>query len=147
VIDPSILSGPATIRDWSTRQKRPGSSFEPYVTVTRLGEAPIDPHGHRLPGSGYWTGPDPREGLDAHAARMMRLYKLWQGKIPPRTLASTSEPATAESGTERSWVSGREQLRQGGGPVSGLFVHFSGFSGLASRKSRGISSKLLQTIG
>lgn len=80
VFDPSLFRAPATITEWRDAQKKPGSRYTPYVTLTRLGQAPRDVHGARLPGSGYWPGPDPREGLDAHATKTMRLYKRQQGR-------------------------------------------------------------------
>jgi hypothetical protein len=88
VIDPALFRAPASIREWRDTQKKPGSPYTPYVTVTRVGQAPKDAHGMRLPGSGYWPGPDPREGSDAHAVKTMRRYKPFEGRWPPRTLAA-----------------------------------------------------------
>jgi hypothetical protein len=84
VIDPSLFTRPATITAWRNAQKRPGSGYSPYVTLTRLGQSPVDAHGKRLPGSGYWTGLDPREGVEAHAVATMRKYKPYEGQWPPK---------------------------------------------------------------
>jgi hypothetical protein len=84
VIDPAMFQSPVTISQWRNAQRRSGSRYQPYITVTRVGQAPIDKNGRRLPGSGYWPGPDPREGLDAHAARVMRAYKPYEDRWPPR---------------------------------------------------------------
>src|SRR5262245_33948550 len=93
VIDPSLFHGPGTISQWKGRQRRPGPRYSPYVTLTRIGQAPKAAHGKRVAGSGYWPGPDPKEGLDAHAVKMMRQYKPYQGKWPPRHLADDDGPA------------------------------------------------------
>ena len=74
VIDPSLFDRPVTIREWRARMKRPHSAYEPYSTVTPLGQAPKDPRGVQLPGSGYWAGRDPAD-VDEHAVNVMRLYK------------------------------------------------------------------------
>jgi hypothetical protein len=85
VIDPSMFKAPVTIATWKKAQKRPGGHYDPYVTLTRLGQAPVDATKKRLPGTGYWPGPDPKEGPDAHAVKMMRRYKPYEGKMPPRS--------------------------------------------------------------
>jgi hypothetical protein len=88
VIDPSMFPEPVSIARWSGAQKRRGSRYSPYVTVTRLGQAPVDVHGKRLAGSGYWTGADPPGGLGAHARQTMRRYKALEPlPRPRRTLA------------------------------------------------------------
>ncbi|MFO0930722.1 MAG: protein-glutamine glutaminase family protein [Gemmataceae bacterium] len=74
VIDPSLFDRPVTIREWRARMKRPHTAYEPYSTVTPLGQAPKDPRGVQLPGSGYWAGRDPAD-VDEHAVNVMRLYK------------------------------------------------------------------------
>jgi hypothetical protein len=88
VIDPALFQVPATIRQWRDVQRKPGSRYTPYVTLTRLGQAPKDAKGAQLPGSGYWPGADPREGVDAHSVKVMRLYKPYEGRIAPKTLAA-----------------------------------------------------------
>jgi Glutaminase len=75
VIDPSMFKGPVTITAWRNAQRKPGSRYQPYITVTALGVAPKGPSGHRLPGHGYWPGPDPKEGLTRHAVTKMAEYK------------------------------------------------------------------------
>jgi hypothetical protein len=93
VIDPSMFKAPVTIAAWRNAQKRPGGRYDPYVTITRLGVAPIDATKKRLPGTGYWAGPDPKEGTDLHAVRMMKLYKPHEGRLPPRTVAGARPAA------------------------------------------------------
>lgn len=90
VIDPAMFKAPVPIATWKNAQKRPGSRYDPYVTLTRLGTAPVDATHKRLPGTGYWPGHDPREGLDAHAVKTMRLYKPYEGRLPPRTTAKAA---------------------------------------------------------
>jgi hypothetical protein len=100
VIDPSMFHGPVTLTAWKNGQRRPGSRREPYTTVTRLGVAPVTPTGKRLPGSGYWTGSDPREGLDHHANRMMAAFKPLEGRMPPARPRSRAT-ASASAGQGR----------------------------------------------
>lgn len=75
VIDPSMFKGPVTITTWRDAQRKPGSRYLPYVTVTAPGVAPKDPSGRRLPGHGYWPGLDPKEGPTRHAVATMARYK------------------------------------------------------------------------
>lgn len=93
VIDPSMFKKPVTIVAWRDAQKKPGSRYTPYVTLTWPGTAPKDKNGRKLPGSGYWPGFDPKEGADAHALKTMRAYKPYEGKMPPKAL--TAAPAEA----------------------------------------------------
>jgi hypothetical protein len=93
VIDPSLFKAPATITAWRNAQKRPGGKFDPYVTITRLGRAPKDATNKQLPGTGYWPGIDPREGVDLHALKMMRVYKPFEGRTPPKTITVRAQPA------------------------------------------------------
>jgi len=90
VIDPSLFRRPVPIATWKNAQRRPSSRYQPYVTLTRLGQAPVGPTGKRLPGTGYWPGHDPRGGQDSHAVRMMKVYKPLEGRMPPRTVAFAS---------------------------------------------------------
>jgi hypothetical protein len=87
VIDPALCNGPATITTWKNAQKKPGSRYDPYVTLTRVGVAPVDATNKRLPGTGYWPGHDPKEGADAHSVKTMRRYKPFEGRLPPRSVA------------------------------------------------------------
>lgn len=73
VLDPSMFSWPVHISEWSAAQKKYTRSH-PYITLTRIGQAPILPNGERAPGSGYWPTSDPPEGLDAHALKTMKHY-------------------------------------------------------------------------
>lgn len=80
VVDPSLFSRPVTIREWREAMKRPNTAYEPYSTVTSLGQAPKDPRGVQLPGSGYWAGSDPAD-LDEHAEKVMRVYKQREPRV------------------------------------------------------------------
>jgi hypothetical protein len=91
VIDPSLFSQPVKISTWRKAQQKPGSKRVPYVTVSRLGKAPLNRQHKRLAGSGYWPGSDPPEGLDAHARRTMKRYKLYEGKLLPRSVTASDE--------------------------------------------------------
>jgi len=86
VIDPSMFSQPVRISEWKAALKRPQGRYEPYVTMTKIGVAPKGPSGSRLPGTGYWPGRDPSNNLDTHAARMMKRYKPWERRNPPKSL-------------------------------------------------------------
>jgi hypothetical protein len=88
VIDPSLFSRPVLIANWRDVQQRPGSRARPFITLTRVGTAPLNPQRMRLRGSGYWLGSDPKEGADAHALLTMRRYKPYEGKMPPRSFAA-----------------------------------------------------------
>jgi hypothetical protein len=92
VVDPSLFDKPAPIAQWVNAQMRSPRSHRPYVTLTKLGEAPIWVDHKRKPGTGYWPGSDPRPGLHDHAVTMMKKYKPWQGKDPPRSVAHFPEP-------------------------------------------------------
>jgi hypothetical protein len=92
VIDPSLFKAPVTVTKWRDGQKRPKAKYTPYLTLTRIGQAPLDVNRKRLPGSGYWPGHDPREGMDKHASRTMKRYKPWEGRVPPRDLARATQP-------------------------------------------------------
>jgi hypothetical protein len=98
VMDPSMFRGPVPVARWKGAQKRPNARYEPYVTITRVGQAPRDPRGARLPGSGYWPGHDPRD-LDQHAVATMRRYKPREGRVAIASLRwqearGTSGPRT-----------------------------------------------------
>lgn len=93
VIDPSMFKAPVSLAAWRKAQTKPGSRYQPYVTVTALGVAPKDATGKRLMGTGYWPGPDPKEGADRHAAAKMVEYK----RKEPRTVVAAAE-------LEQPWV-------------------------------------------
>jgi hypothetical protein len=88
VLDPALFKAPASIKAWRNAQVRQGAKVLPYVTWTRLGDAPVDINGRKLPGTGYWPGHDPKEGADAHAVKMMRLYKPYEGREAPKVLGA-----------------------------------------------------------
>jgi hypothetical protein len=92
VIDPALFKAPATLTYWRKMQIKPGSKHVPYVTLTYVGHAPKDIHGRRLPGSGYWPGHDPKEGLNVHAVKTMRSYKPYEGRNPPRSVSAAPRP-------------------------------------------------------
>jgi hypothetical protein len=85
VIDPSLFNNPVTITKWREAQKKNHAMLDPFVTLTRLGHPPKDPAGVLMPGSGYWPGKDPRSP-DAHAMAVMRLYKPYEGRVPPASV-------------------------------------------------------------
>jgi hypothetical protein len=80
VIDPSMFNEPVTVKRWKLAMKRPNSRVSPYITLTKLGEAPRGADGRRYAGSGYFPGADPKPGLDVHAVLVMAKYKPHQGK-------------------------------------------------------------------
>lgn len=94
VIDPSLFNEPVTIARWENAQKKGPGSPMPYITLTRVGDAPTWPGGQKKPGTGYWPGSDPREGLHKHAVATMKRYKALEGKVgldlPRDWLASLS---------------------------------------------------------
>jgi hypothetical protein len=92
VVDPSLFSQPVTIANWRDIQKKPGSRYTPFVTLTRLGQAPTDINKRKFPGSGYWLGKDPVSGPNTHAVLTMRKYKPYEGRMPPKSFAGTDEP-------------------------------------------------------
>ncbi len=81
VIDPSLFDRPATIAQWEAVQMRSTTSHKPYVTVSRVGEAPVWVDHKRKPGHGYWPGADPKEGLHSHAVATMKRYKALEGRV------------------------------------------------------------------
>ncbi len=91
VIDPSLFTEPVTITKWRDIQKKPGSTYSPYITWSKPGEPPTDINKRKLPGSGYWLGADPKDGADAHARKTMRKYKPYEGRMPPRSFAAADE--------------------------------------------------------
>jgi hypothetical protein len=86
VIDPSLHTEPATLAQWEQAMMKTPASPKPYLTVTKLGEAPVWVDKKRKSGTGYWPGADPKDGASAHAVATMKKYKPWEGKDPPRTV-------------------------------------------------------------
>jgi hypothetical protein len=87
VIDPSLFSAPATLTAWMKAQMRKEDGHQPFMTITKPGQAPkwVD---HKVrAGSGYWPGSDPKEGAHAHALSVMKKYKPWEGKVMPKSSA------------------------------------------------------------
>lgn len=84
VMDPSLFDRPVTIRTWMESQMRKPDGHRPFLTLTRPGEAPMWVDRKRKSGSGYWPGSDPRDGPTAHAMAVMKKYKQWEGRQPPR---------------------------------------------------------------
>jgi hypothetical protein len=70
VMDPSMFDHPVTVDEWKGAQHD-----HPSVVQTGQGQPPIPGNG----GSGYWPGPDPPEGPDAHAHETMEEYKRKEG--------------------------------------------------------------------
>jgi len=71
VLDPALFDRPVLVGEWLARQMG-GDIKTPYITFSRLGEAPILPNGNSTGGSGYHPGPDPNDGLDANAEATMK---------------------------------------------------------------------------
>jgi hypothetical protein len=71
VLDPSLFDRPVPVEGW-----RDAQHDTPRVVHTALGEPPDPARG----GSGYWPGPDPAEGPDAHARETMEEYGAIQGE-------------------------------------------------------------------
>jgi uncharacterized Zn-binding protein involved in type VI secretion len=69
VVDPSMFDHPVPVEKWQNAQHD-----HPVTATTKPGEAPPG-----RPGSGYWPGPDPPEGPDRHARKIMREYKSREG--------------------------------------------------------------------
>ncbi len=95
VIDPSLFHQPVTIPQWEAAQMRTPQSHRPYVTLTRLGEAPVWVDHKRKPGHGYWPGSDPREGLHNHAVATMKRYKALEGRVRLDRFAPGQDDALA----------------------------------------------------
>jgi hypothetical protein len=86
VIDPALGTAPMTISEWEAAQMRTPRSHKPYLTITKVGDAPLWVDKKRKPGSGYWPGNDPKIGLHEHAVATMKKYKPWEGKKPPKNI-------------------------------------------------------------
>ncbi len=91
VIDPSMFDRPVSIATWAGAQRRPNSRFKPHVSLTRLGQAPLNEKRVRCEGSGYWTGKDPGTDLTAYSRMKMREYKAREPR--PTRFASPARPA------------------------------------------------------
>lgn len=74
VLDPSIASGPITVRTWAWLM----GATEQGTTITSPGRPPTNPHtGVTYPGTGYWLEGDPPEafgGVDGYSATIMQNY-------------------------------------------------------------------------
>lgn len=84
VLDPALFDGPVTLRQWMLGQMRRPEGHRPYLTLTVPGEAPKWIDGKPKPGTGYWPGKDPKEGLTAHAMATMKKYKQREANQPVR---------------------------------------------------------------
>ncbi len=67
VLDPLLFDRPVPPEEWRT-----ALHDTPTLVRTAPGEPPLPARG----GSGYWPGPDPREGPDAHARETLEDYRL-----------------------------------------------------------------------
>lgn len=117
VIDPALFGGPATVNQWTQAQMRDPKGSKPYLTLTRVGDAPIWVDKKRKPGSGYWPGTDPREGPREHALATMKKYKPWEGRTPPKGVVWTGPGSAFEErerteGVSRLLTSSFDELRQ-----------------------------------
>ncbi len=88
VIDPSLLDKPGTVSEWEQTMMQTPKSPRPYLTVSKIGEGPLWLDKKRKPGTGYWPGPDPKDGVSAHAVATMKKYKPFEGKDPPKGTVS-----------------------------------------------------------
>jgi hypothetical protein len=68
VFDPLLFDGPVPVEEWLS-----ALHDTPSMVRTALGEPPLLARG----GSGYWPGPDPLEGVDAHARETLEDYRRW----------------------------------------------------------------------
>ena len=66
VFDPLLFDRPVLVEEWLI-----GLHDTPAVVRTAPGEPPLPARG----GSGYWPGPDPLEGPDAHARETLEEYR------------------------------------------------------------------------
>lgn len=110
VLDPSLFDGPVTLRQWMLammRQPKVGHPHQPYLTLTAPGEAPQWIDGKRKPGTGYWPGKDPTEGLTRHALAKMKEYKQREPRQPIRGafLPPWADPPPAWHSNDRRWAS------------------------------------------
>jgi hypothetical protein len=84
VLDPSLFDGPVSVAQWEQALMRGPTSPRPFLTLTWPGQAPVRPKAGRAEGSGYWPSADPAEGPDAHAASVMRRFKPYEDRWPPK---------------------------------------------------------------
>lgn len=68
VLDPLLFDHPVAVEEWWI-----ALHDTPTLVRTALGEPPLPARG----GSGYWPGPDPLEGADAHARETLEEYRRW----------------------------------------------------------------------
>jgi hypothetical protein len=93
VIDPSLCQTAVLVSQWEAAMLKSKDSHRPYLTLTRPGVAPTLLSKRKASGSGYWPGADPKQGADAHAVAVMRKYKPYEGKRPPKGLVRVPAPA------------------------------------------------------
>lgn len=74
VFDPCLCTRPVSLDAWRDRLRKDSVSPLPSLAVTQLGEPPIR-NGIRVPGSGYWLQPDPKEGPNVHAVKTLGSMK------------------------------------------------------------------------
>ena len=70
VFDPLLFDRPVSVEEW-----RKALHDTPTLVRTAPGEPPLPERG----GSGYWPGPDPLEGPDAHARETLEEYRERSG--------------------------------------------------------------------
>lgn len=68
VLDPLLFDRPVPVEEWLS-----ALHDTPTLVRTAPGEPPVPARG----GSGYWPGPDPLEGPDAHAHETLEEYRRW----------------------------------------------------------------------
>jgi hypothetical protein len=82
VLDPSMFNRPVSVVAWRNAQRKYKNS-RPYICKTWPGQAPTMANGRRALGTGYWPAKDPASGADAHAKKVMRLLKPYEGRALP----------------------------------------------------------------
>jgi hypothetical protein len=68
VLDPLLFDRPVPVEEWRIAL---------HDTPTLIRTAPGEPPLPALGGTGYWPGPDPLEGTDAHARETLEDYRTW----------------------------------------------------------------------
>src|SRR5262249_30235518 len=77
-------------------QMKTEKSPRPYLTVSKVGDAPVWVDKKRKAGTGYWPANDPKDGPHKHALATMKKYKPWEGKAPPKGVVLRRGPVAVE---------------------------------------------------
>ncbi len=95
VLDPALFDRPVSVREWAAAMKRADDTPLPFTCLTDPGQPPTLPTGKKALGSGYWPGPDPKEGIDANASRTLERYGKLVAKARPAAPATRPEAGDA----------------------------------------------------